>query len=163
VSHCPERASPAATEITYGISHIEQLREEYTETLRDSVPCLITADWHMRNPDMNHGLLSPNALFHLIKMGWLTLTDVRRHFNPYDYVALAHYNDKPDEQRYPFVVASQNEPIPTRSAYGYVVRLALPFIRTIIRIRYFADITLRDTRMMRERGREGLLPVPSCA
>jgi hypothetical protein len=102
-------------------------------------------------------------LFGLIGMGRLTLTDVRRYFNPYNYVALAHYNDKPDEQRYPFVVASQNESIPTRSAYGYVVRLALPFIRTIIRIRCFSDITLRDTRMMRERGREGLLPVPSCA
>jgi hypothetical protein len=79
----------------------------------DPVPCLIAADWHMRNPDKNHGLLSPKALFRLIKMGWLTLTDVRRHFNPYDYVALAHYNDKPDEQRYPFVVVSQNESIPT--------------------------------------------------
>jgi hypothetical protein len=81
----------------------------------DPVPCLIAADWHMRNPGKNHGLLSPKALFRLIKMGWLTLTDIRRHFNPYDYVALAHYNDKPDEQRYPFVTACQNESIPTPS------------------------------------------------
>jgi hypothetical protein len=107
----------------------------------DPVPRLITADWHMRNPDKNLCLLSPKALFRLIKMGWLTLTDVRRCFNPYDYVVLAYYNDKPDEQRYPFVVVSQNESIPTRSAYGYVVRLALPSIRTIIRIRCFSDIT----------------------
>ena len=138
-SHCPEPASPAPTEIAYDIGHIEQSPEERTETLRaagikvrdfayepkpnsskapevfDPVPYLIAADWHMRNPEKNHGLLSPKALFRLIKMGWLTLTDVRRGFNPYDYVALAHYNDKPDEQRYPFVVASQNESKPTPS------------------------------------------------
>jgi hypothetical protein len=136
-SHRPEPASPAATEIAYDIGYIEQSQEERIETLRaagikvrdfahepmpnsskapevfDPVPCLIAADWHMRNPDKNHGLLSPKALIRLIKMGWLTLTDVRRHFNPYDHVALAHYNDKPDEQRYPFVVVSQNESIPT--------------------------------------------------
>ena len=138
-SHCPEPPSPAATEIAYDIIHIEQSPEEYTDTLRaagikvrdfaheptpnsskapeifDPVPCLIAADWHMRNPDKNHGLLSPKALFRLLKMGWLTLTDVRRYFDPYAYVALAHYNDKPDEQRYPFVVVSQNESIPTPS------------------------------------------------
>jgi hypothetical protein len=139
ISHCPESASPAVTEITYDISHIEQLPEERVETLRaagikvrdfayepmpnsskapeifDPVPCLIAADWHMRNPDKNRGLLSPKALFRLIKMGWLTLTDVGRYFNPYDYVALAHYNDKADEQRYPFVAVSQNESIRTPS------------------------------------------------
>jgi len=138
-SHCPEPASPAATEIAYDIGPVEQSSEERMETLRaagikvrdfayepipksskapevfDPVPCLIAADWHMRNPDKNHGLLSPKALFRLIKMGWLTLTEIRRYFNPYDYVALAHYNDKPDEQRYPFVAACQNESIPTPS------------------------------------------------
>jgi hypothetical protein len=51
----------------------------------------------MRNPDKNHGLLGPKAPFRLIKMCWLTLTDDRRYFNPYDYVALACYNDKPYE------------------------------------------------------------------
>jgi hypothetical protein len=126
----------------------------------DPVPCLIAADWHMRNPDKNHGLLSPKALFRLIKMGWLTLTDVRRYFNPYDYVGLAHYNDKPDEQRSrssPYPRTSRYPPL--RSVYGYVVRLVLPLIRTIIRTRCFSDITLRVTRTMRERGRgrEGLL------
>jgi hypothetical protein len=69
ISHCPESASPAVTEITYDISHIEQLPEERVETLRaagikvrdfayepmpnsskapeifDPVPCLIAADW----------------------------------------------------------------------------------------------------------------------
>jgi hypothetical protein len=138
-SHCPEAASPAATEIVYEIIHVEQLPEERAETLRaeginvrdfayepmpnsskapevfDPVPCLIAADWHMRNPDKNRGLLSPKALFRLIKMGWLTLIDVKRYLNPYDYVALANYNDKPDEQRYPFVAVSKNESIPTPS------------------------------------------------
>jgi hypothetical protein len=124
VSHCPEPASPAATEIAYELSHVEQLPEERIETLRaagikvrdfayesmpnsskapetfDPVPCLIAACWHMRNPDKNHGLLSPNALFRrLIKMGWLTLADLRRYFNLYDCVALAYYKDKPDEWR----------------------------------------------------------------
>jgi hypothetical protein len=83
--------------------------------LFDPVPCLIAADWYMRNPEKNHGLLSPKALFGLIKMSWLTLEDVRRYFDPYDYIALAHYNDRPDERRYPFVVASRNEAIPTPS------------------------------------------------
>ncbi len=135
-SHCPEPTSPAATEIAYDIGHTEQSHEERIETLRaavrdfayesmpssskapegfDPVPCLIAADWHMRNPDKNHGLLSAKALFRLIKMGWLTLADVRRYFNTYDYVTLAHYNDKPDDQRYPFVVASQNKSIPSPS------------------------------------------------
>ena len=138
-SYCPEPASPAPTEIACDISHIEQPHEERLETLRaagikvrdfaheptpnfikapelfDPVLCLIAADWHMRNPDKNHGLLSPKALFRLVKMGWLTLEDVRRFFDPYDYVALAHYNDGPDERRYPFVVASPNEAIPTPS------------------------------------------------
>src|SRR6266849_7471431 len=138
-SQFPEPASPAATEIACDISHAEPPPEERIETLRaagikvrdfahepmpvsskapevfDPVPCLIAADWHMRNPDKNSGLLSPKALFRLLKMGWLTLADVRRYFNTYDYVTLAHYNDKPDDQRYPFVVASQNKSIPSPS------------------------------------------------
>ena len=48
----------------------------------------------------------------LCVQGWLTLTDIGRYFNPYDCVVLAYYsNEKPDEQRYPFVVVSQNESI----------------------------------------------------
>jgi hypothetical protein len=46
---------------------------------------------------------------------------------------------------------------PLHSAYGYVV---LPLIRTSIRTRYFLNTPLRDTRMMRERGKEGILFVP---
>lgn len=35
------------------------------------VPCFIAADWHMRSPEKNYGLLSPQE-----SMGWLTLEDV---------------------------------------------------------------------------------------
>ena len=138
-SRCPEPASPAVTEIAYDIGHVEQRHEERLETLRaagikvrdfayepmpnsskapevfDPVPSLIAADWHMRNPEKNRRLLNPKGLFRLIKMGWLTLDHVRQYFNPFEYVALAHYNDKPDERRYPFVVASKNESMPTPS------------------------------------------------
>ncbi|KAN0118950.1 hypothetical protein V8E52_004722 [Russula decolorans] len=127
ISHCPESASPAVTEITYDISHIEQLPEERVETLRAAgIKVRDFAYEPMPNsskapeifdpvPYKNRGLLRPKALFRLINMGWLTLTDVGRYFNPYDYIALAHYDDKPDEQRYPFVAVSQNESIPTPS------------------------------------------------
>jgi hypothetical protein len=48
----------------------------------DPVPCLIAADWHLRNPYMNYGFISPKNLFRLIKMGWLTLADVQLNFPP---------------------------------------------------------------------------------
>ena len=97
--HYPKPCPPAPTEIACDISHIEQPPEEPLETLRaadikvqdfmhestpnsskatelfNPVPCLIAADWHMRNPDKNHCLLSPKALSRLIKMDWLTLED----------------------------------------------------------------------------------------
>ena len=66
----------------------------------DPVPCLIAADWHMRNPHKNFGLLSPKGLSRLIKMGWFSL---------------AKYNDRPDEGRYPFIVVPPNQSIPTPS------------------------------------------------
>jgi hypothetical protein len=138
-THCPEPASPAATEIAYDISYVEPSPEDHMETLRaagikvrdfayepmpnsskapevfDPVPSLIAADWHMRNPEKNYGLLSPKGLFRLIKMGWLTVTDVRLNLHPREYAALAQYNDRPDEQRYPFVVIPPGQPIPTPS------------------------------------------------
>jgi hypothetical protein len=100
-SHCPEPASAAPTDIAYDVSHIEQSSEErmasflaagikvrdfaYEPTpnvskaleVFDPVPCLIAADWHMRNPHKNFGLLSPKGLFRLIKMSWPSLADVR--------------------------------------------------------------------------------------
>ena len=138
-THCPEPASPAATEIAYDISHVEPLPEDHMEALRaagikvrdfayeptpnsskapevfDPVPSLIAADWHMRNPEKNYGLLSPKGLFRLIKMGWLSVADVRLNLHPREYAALAQYNDRPDEQRYPFVVVPPGQPIPTPS------------------------------------------------
>ncbi|KAH9989254.1 hypothetical protein BJV77DRAFT_1069595 [Russula vinacea] len=81
----------------------------------DPVPSLIAADWHMRNPEKNYGLLSPKGLFRLIKMGWLSVADVRLNLHPREYAALAQYNDRPDEQRYPFVVVPPGQPIPTPS------------------------------------------------
>jgi len=120
-SHCPEPASPATTEIAYDIIPVEQSAEEHVEGLQaagikvrdfvyepmpksskapegfDPVPCLIAADWHMRNPEKNYGLLSPKGLFRLIKLGWLTLADVRMNFRPREYTALAQYNDRPDQ------------------------------------------------------------------
>ncbi|KAF8497723.1 hypothetical protein F5888DRAFT_1889369 [Russula emetica] len=78
-SHCPESASLSApTEVANDINHIEQSPGERIETFRaagikardfayepmpnsskapevfDPVPCLITANWHMCNPDKNH-------------------------------------------------------------------------------------------------------------
>jgi hypothetical protein len=74
----------------------------------DPVPPLIAADWHMRNPSKNYGLLTPKALFRLIKIGWLTLADVARHFSPVEFATLREYNDLPDERRYPFVVPAHD-------------------------------------------------------
>ncbi|KAI0268043.1 hypothetical protein BGY98DRAFT_1020782 [Russula aff. rugulosa BPL654] len=90
----PVPASPAPTEIAYDISHdIEQSPEERIETLRAAgIKVRDFAYEPMPNSnkapevfDPNYGLLSPKALFRLIKMGWLTLADVRRYFNPYTY------------------------------------------------------------------------------
>ena len=60
-------------------------------------------------------MLSPKALFRLIKMSWPTLTEVGHFFKPYKYVVLTHYNDRLvqlDMQRYLFVVMSWNEAMP---------------------------------------------------
>jgi hypothetical protein len=136
-SFCPptESASPVPTEIALDLP---LTHEERMEALRaagikvrdfayepmpnsckapevfDPVPSLIAADWHMRNPTKNYGLLTPRALFRLIKIGWLTLAEVITHFSPVEFATLKEYNDLPDEQRYPFVVPL-NEPMPTPS------------------------------------------------
>ena len=81
----------------------------------DPVPCLIAADWQMRNPHKNFGLLSPKGLFRLIKMGWLSLADVRTNLHPREYTALAKCNDRPDEGRYPFIVVPPNQSRPAPS------------------------------------------------
>ena len=76
------------------------------------MPCLIAANWHMRNPHKNFGLLSPKGLFRLIKMGWLSLADVRLNLHPRVHRARAVQLPS-DEQRYPFIVVPPNQPIPT--------------------------------------------------
>ena len=80
----------------------------------DPLPALIATDWHMRNPEKNHGVLSGKALFRLIKLGWLSMAEVARRVHVREFTALAQYSERPDEQRYPFVVAPA-EPIPTFS------------------------------------------------
>ncbi|KAH9974352.1 hypothetical protein BGW80DRAFT_177052 [Lactifluus volemus] len=80
----------------------------------DPLPSLIAADWHMRNPQKNHGLLSAKALFRLIKIGWLSVTDVAKRVHAQEFSALAQYSERPEEERYPFVV-TPNESMPTPS------------------------------------------------
>ena len=78
------------------------------------LPPLIAADWHMRNPQKNHGMLSGKALFRLIKLGWLSVAEVAKRVHARELFALAQYSERPEEERYPFVVAS-TEPMPTPS------------------------------------------------
>ena len=132
-THPTEPPSPVPTEIATDLPVAELTPEEHLENLQaagikvrdyayheplpnalkapevfDPVPPLIAADWHMRNPSKNYGLLTPKALFRLIKIGWLTLADVARHFSPVEFATLREYNDRPDEQRYPFVVPAHD-------------------------------------------------------
>ena len=50
---------------------------------------MIAVDWHMGNPHKNYNLLNPKGLFRLMKMGRLTLADVRQNSHPREYTALA--------------------------------------------------------------------------
>jgi len=134
-----ELNSPAPTEIALDIlEYVEQTPEERIRALQaegikvrdfahepqpsaskapevfDPLPSLIATDWHMRNPEKNHGVLSGKALFRLIKLGWLSMGEVAKRVHVREYSALAQYSDRPDEERYPFVVAP-SDPIPTPS------------------------------------------------
>ena len=134
-----ELNSPAPTEIALDVPDfkIEPTPEERVEALKaagikvrdfayepqpssskapevfDPLPSLIATDWHMRNPEKNHGVLSGKSLFRLIKLGWLTMSEVAKRVHVREYTALAQYSDRPDEQRYPFVAPPG--PIPTPS------------------------------------------------
>jgi hypothetical protein len=113
----------------------------------------------MRDPRRNYGLLSAKGLFRLIKMGWLTLADVRLNFHPREYTALAQYNDRPDEQRYPFIVVPPNESIPTHwSAYD-CARPVFAAIRTMFRIVCFSDTTPPASRTTRGGGLLHIIPL----
>ena len=59
----------------------------------------------MGNPYQTTGLLSSKCLFRPIKMGQLSLADVRLNLHPREYTALVKYTDRLNEQRYPFVIA----------------------------------------------------------
>ena len=80
----------------------------------DPVPSLIATDWHMRNPEKNHGMLNGKALFRLIKHGWLSMSEVAKRVHVREFNSLTQYSDRPEDQRYPFVVAPA-EPMPTPS------------------------------------------------
>ena len=135
----PEPVSPVPTEIATDLPTIELTAEEHKASLLaagikvrdfahesvvpnalkapevfDPVPSLIAADWHMRNPHKNFGLLTSKALFRLVKIGWLALPEVGRRFSPIELAMLKEYNDLPDERRYPFVVPA-HERMPTPS------------------------------------------------
>ncbi|KAH9961926.1 hypothetical protein BC827DRAFT_1200393 [Russula dissimulans] len=73
---------------------------------------LVAADWQMRNKIKNCGMLTPKFIWRLIKIGWLTVEDVKFHFHLNDYIELVRYNNRPDEQRYPFVLP-RNVRMPT--------------------------------------------------
>jgi len=105
--------SPVPTEIATYLAIVEPTPDLTYESVRtsckasevfDSVASLIAADWHMRNPHKDYGLLTPKGLFRLIKIGWLTLAKVGQDFSPVEFAMLKEYNDLPDERRYPFVV-----------------------------------------------------------
>ena len=78
------------------------------------MPALIATDWHMRNPEKNHGMLSRKALFQLIKPGWLSIAEVAKRVNIREFTVVAQYSDGSDERRYPFVVVPA-ETFPTPS------------------------------------------------
>ncbi|KAH9051314.1 hypothetical protein EDB83DRAFT_2397145 [Lactarius deliciosus] len=134
-----ELNSPAPTEIALDVpEYIEPTPEERIRALQaagikvrdyayepqpstskapevfDPLPSLIATDWHMRNPEKNHGMLSGKALFRLIKVGWVSMSEVAKRVHVREYSALAQYSDRPDDGRYPFVLAS-SEPMPTPS------------------------------------------------
>ncbi|KAI9439226.1 hypothetical protein H4582DRAFT_1947756 [Lactarius indigo] len=134
-----ELNSPAPTEIALDVpDYIEPTPEERIRALQaagikvrdfahepqppasrapevfDPLPSLIATDWHMRNPEKNHGVLSGKALFRLIKVGWLSMGEVAKRVHVREFSALAQYSDRPDAERYPFVVAP-SEPMPTPS------------------------------------------------
>jgi hypothetical protein len=88
------------------------------------MPCLVAANWHMRNPHKNFGLLIPKSLFRPIKMGWRSLADVRLNLHLCEYTALAQYNDRSEEQRYPSIVLPPNQSMLTPSQRAKLLRQA---------------------------------------
>jgi hypothetical protein len=88
-------------------------------------------------------LAHPQCLSGLVKIGWLTLTEVSRHFSPIEFAMLRGYNDLPDDKRYPFVVFPKNRCRPRRIECKCVARPTSPFTGTIILTVCFSTITRR--------------------
>jgi len=57
------------------IAEPKPVERQATETW-DPVDHLLLNDWHMRNPEKNPQLNKPRDLWHLLKMGWIKLTEV---------------------------------------------------------------------------------------
>jgi len=64
---------PAAVESTPDLTYESGRNSCKDFEVSDPVPSLVVADWHMHNPHKNYGLLTPKALFRVVKIGWLTL------------------------------------------------------------------------------------------
>jgi len=91
----------------------------------DPLSALVAADWQMRNRNNpeNYSMLPPKSIWRLIKIGWLTVEDVKLRFNFRDYIELVRYDKRPDEQRYPFVLP-RNVRMPTPAQRVRMRRMA---------------------------------------
>ena len=131
-----------------------------TPKVFDLVPCLISADWHMRNPHKNFSLLIPKSLFRLIKMGWLSMANVRLNLHPHKYTTLTQYNKHPNEQLNPSIIMPLNQSILTPSQH--VKFQVMPpsrsvQIQTMLPIASLSDMTRTLQVCRTTKGRVGLL------
>jgi len=78
----------------------------------DPLSALIAADWQMRNMAKNSGMLPPKSIWRLVKIGWLTVEEVKVRFHVRDYLGVVRYNALLPEERYPFVLP-RNVRMPT--------------------------------------------------
>jgi hypothetical protein len=83
----------------------------------DLAPCFIATDGYMRKPYKNEGPLNPKDLSLPYRPKGLAHARGRsgRTFTPCQITALAQYNDRPDEQQYPFANMPPNQSIPSPS------------------------------------------------
>jgi hypothetical protein len=64
-------------------------------------PSLTAADWHMQNPQRNHGLLGGKALFRPIKPCRLFVAEVAMRVHERELRALTQYSEHSKEDQYP--------------------------------------------------------------
>ena len=131
-------------------------------------PCLIAADWHLRNPDKNDGLLSLKVLFRSSRWAGSSLrtSDVTstRTIMSCSLIIVTTKRTSSDTPLSSCLRISRYPPL--HSADSYVVRLVLPLIRTSIRTRYFFEYTLTGYLDDEGEGKGGSLlrapaPVPA--